>query len=383
MLRINTHSMSRLLFLLPGYRLTALAGRSILPPLFLTVKLLHECNQRCSGCRSWTGDDSGNMSMKELESLCRGIGFRPFKVTVTGGEPFLHPGIMEFLRLLSTLVRPHVLVLPTNGSMPDRVREAVDMLAKTGGGMKLVLNFSVDGPGDVHDRMRGSTGSFDRVLKAYESVATYRSRLVKVGFNITVLSGNFKNLGETCRLLAGLKPDHIVMEPAAERSELFNAGSVSRVPVDSLKAALMENARFLDRSGYAGRSRLHRAARLKYYRTLDPRDSRGRCHAGAASVYIHPDGRMSPCPVNSLVLGDLRNFRFDLRAALSTKEAARAMAAARKCDSACTLADAFYFNGLFRFPFSGLSFRSRFRSGHDVGPVGDPNTSEQVGSDAN
>jgi len=318
------------------------------------------------------------MSMKELDALCRGIGFRPFKVTVTGGEPFTHPGIEEFLHLMASVTRPAVLVLPTNGSLPDRIRDAVMMLVRIGKGMETIVNLSVDGPGAVHDRHRGSGGSFDRVLETYESLIPGRGRNLKIGFNITVSDGNKNHLEETCRLLAGLKPDHIIMEPAGERNELFNAGAVSQVPIAALKDLLLRNARFLDESGFSGHGRLHRAARLEYYRTLDPRYAEGRCYAGAAAIYIHPDGQVSACPVRDLVLGDLRCFRFNLGELLSKEEADRGRAAARKCSSACTLADAFYFNRI--FGISGFGLRSLTRNVRRR--MNEQESGELVGSDA-
>jgi len=318
------------------------------------------------------------MSMKELEALCRGIGFRPFKVTVTGGEPFTHPGIEEFLHHLASITRPGMLIIPTNGSLPDRIREVVAMLGKTGNGMTTILNLSVDGPEPVHDHHRGTVGSFDRVLETYETLFQSRSRYLKVGFNITVSAGNKHHLEETCRLLAGLKPDHIMMEPAAERSELFNTGTLTQVPMSALKDVLSRNARFLDESGFTGHGRLHRAARREYYRILDPRDTAGRCNAGATAIYIHPDGLVSPCPVREFVLGDLRRFRFNLGEVLSTAEADRGRAAARKCDSTCTLADAFYFNRI--YGISGFRLRSLTRN---VGRRSHkPESGKLVGSDA-
>ncbi len=133
------------------------------PPSTVSFNLTHLCNLRCGMCGQWRRQDTGRREMLSEEELGRVADevapFRP-KIYLWGGEPLLHPGLIPFLERLKRL---HLYtVINTNGVLLERfaadlVRIGVDS-----------LDISLDGPPEVHDRVRGVAGTFQRLWAGVE-----------------------------------------------------------------------------------------------------------------------------------------------------------------------------------------------------------------------
>jgi MoaA/NifB/PqqE/SkfB family radical SAM enzyme len=131
------------------------------------------CNLRCKHCGSRAGDKRGEeLSKEELFSIAEqlaALGCR--RVTLSGGEPTLHPAWNEVGKKLSG--RGIKANLISNGWVWDdsHVEKAKDA--------RLVgVAFSLDGFREEHDALRRE-GSFDRVVGAID-------RSVKAGLPVAV-----------------------------------------------------------------------------------------------------------------------------------------------------------------------------------------------------
>ena len=77
------------------------------------------CNLRCSYCDTGYALEAGDgreMTIPEILAKVRRIGYR--HVTLTGGEPLVHPGAEELIDAL--LEEGHLVNIETNGSVPVR-----------------------------------------------------------------------------------------------------------------------------------------------------------------------------------------------------------------------------------------------------------------------
>jgi radical SAM protein with 4Fe4S-binding SPASM domain len=90
-------------------------------------------------------------------------------VSLFGGEPFLYPDIIPLVRAIKS--RGLVATVITNGWHLERhARELVEA------GMDSIA-VSIDGPPDVHDRIRGRESSFARAAAGIRAVAHWREKL--------------------------------------------------------------------------------------------------------------------------------------------------------------------------------------------------------------
>lgn len=144
----------------------AFADGASLAPRFVTLKPTLRCNLRCEFCRFVaSGDVFGKRDWLEVEEWERVIDeiapFRPY-VCLTGGEPTMVPWIA---RLIARIKRHGLTcVMTTNGTMlAARAEELIESPPD-------MLILSIDGPREVHDRVRMVDGTFDRALKGVETL---------------------------------------------------------------------------------------------------------------------------------------------------------------------------------------------------------------------
>ena len=150
-------------------------------PKVVSFTITNKCNLSCKVCGQWGArgylkDAAGKDPLAELpvdvwKRLVDEVAAHAGAViAIRGGEPFLYPGIIE---LLSYIKEKGLFVsMDTNGSLLSRYAEDIVRLKIDH------ITLSVDGPEEVHDRVRGVTGSFRKLA---EGVARVRELSLQAG----------------------------------------------------------------------------------------------------------------------------------------------------------------------------------------------------------
>ncbi|MBK7977777.1 MAG: radical SAM protein [Deltaproteobacteria bacterium] len=161
-------------------------------PVQLYVVLNAECDLRCRMCRFWQGvyEEAGRelLSLAELTALFDEAADRGTRsLILTGGEPFLRPDLLDVVDAATP--RLPFVRLQTNGLHLDAA--VVERLVASG---LDVLWVSLDGVGEMHDRIRGREGAFDAIVAGLERLAaaklTAGARGPQLFVNVTVLPEN-------------------------------------------------------------------------------------------------------------------------------------------------------------------------------------------------
>ena len=135
-------------------------------PMTAVWEITMGCNMRCMHCGSICESPlEDELTTVEALDLCSQIADMGLKwITLSGGEPFTRKDWHQIVRSLSERgVLPNMI---TNGWNLD---EKTLSLAKESGVSTIAI--SVDGPRDVHDKIR-KEGSFDRLTGAFERMDT-------------------------------------------------------------------------------------------------------------------------------------------------------------------------------------------------------------------
>ncbi|MEM6823814.1 MAG: polysaccharide pyruvyl transferase family protein [Pseudomonadota bacterium] len=135
-------------------------------PVVLQFPVIDICNSRCQMCRIWENKKSADIAPEELRQGLKNPLFSEVRsVGLNGGEPTLRADLPEIARVLfETLPKLEFISLITNGYKYKDViarAAAVGEIAHDHGGA-LDLMVSLDGAGEVHDRVRGKPGNFER-----------------------------------------------------------------------------------------------------------------------------------------------------------------------------------------------------------------------------
>ncbi len=343
---------------LPAYRSFRRFGWPVLSPLFMSFVVTDRCNSRCLTCNIGTRylDDpsvaDGELTLGEYEQLFTSIG-RPLWVTFSGGEPFLRRDFAAIVRALARRVRPRVINIPTNATLVERTAHAIGDILRDLGETRLVVNFSVDGLGEEHDRVRGFPGNFTRLQRLYAELRTHRDPRLVLGVN-TVLS-RFNVAGaETLFDFVHdeLRPDSYVLEIAQTRPEYHNMGEDLRGERRELNRALESFLARGRRTRRYGVPRLVQAFRDQYY--ADAR--RGlvapvahECYAAFATCSVLPKGEVWSNTARAESLGNLREHGLDFAALWRSEQATAVRQRVKSAPCTCELSNTSYANMLMDF----------------------------------
>lgn len=140
---------------------TARKGVGGKAPVIAGHKLLYRCNLECAMCPFWRREDETFLTMEEevrmMDSLVRaGVSFLGFE----GGEPLLRKDLPEILA--ESHQRFHTSLVTNGWLLSNRIDDIAPYLD--------LLFVSLDGIGEVHDRLRGIPGSFDRAVAGIKAV---------------------------------------------------------------------------------------------------------------------------------------------------------------------------------------------------------------------
>ena len=353
--------MFRVIPRIPFYYLYRLMGRPSTLPLNLTLSITFRCNSRCNTCNIYK-KDSHELSLVEWKQVFKSLGGSPFWVTISGGEPFLRPDIVEIVCSLYDQCRPAMINIPTNGILYELIPNAVRKIALYCKKVRIVINLSMDEIGEKHDEIRGVQGNFEKALKSLHALKSLDLPNLSIGIHTVVSRFNVTRIPTIYRHLHALDPDSYITEIAEERVELGTMGSGIAPDLEDYFAAVDFLTKALKRDRFGKMGQITRAFRLEYYRLvrkiLKERRQVLPCYAGFASCQIAPDGHVWMCCMKAESIGSLRKVDYDFGAVWHSEKAAteRRKIKAGKCY--CPLANAGYTNML-------LHAKSLFRVGRN------------------
>jgi len=156
--------------------------------------LTYRCDARCIMCNIWQGSKTGELSLDEWRDILNDPLFAGIEsVTLTGGEPTLHPELLQLMELLmDKLPSLQRLTLNTNGLGTKRVVEQCEELLDlcTARGIRLFAAISLDSIGPLHDEMRNIPGAFDKVQQTLEELQRLRAGGLRRGISCLLTNRN-------------------------------------------------------------------------------------------------------------------------------------------------------------------------------------------------
>lgn len=187
-------------------------------PKCISFTLTNVCNLRCRMCGQWSS--SGYMHDRK-ENLKNEMGLSYWKrlvdelaahntdsILLRGGEIFLFPGIIELIKYINS--KNILTSIDTNGTILEKYAKD---LADIG---NIHLNISVDGPENIHDKVRSVKGCFKKIKEGLTLLNKLeKDRESKVGKLIvfTISKYSIKGLGEMPDVARSMSVDKITIVP--------------------------------------------------------------------------------------------------------------------------------------------------------------------------
>jgi MoaA/NifB/PqqE/SkfB family radical SAM enzyme len=346
--------MTGVLARVPLFKLYRRYGWPKMLPLNLTLSPSPKCNSRCLTCNIWMKREN-ELTADEWEKVLRSLGRAPYWFTVSGGEPFMFPYVVEVCQMAYEYCRPGIINIPTN-SILKTIPEKVEAIARSCPDSQLIINLSLDGVGEKHDFIRGVAGNFKKFEERLEQLLALKQELpnLNVGIHSVISVFSVGHLDELIAYADQSGADQFITEIAEPRVELDTVGLPITPSREEYGEAIDRLIAYVESKRFRGLARITEAFRVEYYRLvkriLDEEDQVIPCYAGWASAQIYADGTVWPCCVRADNLGNLRDHNYDFKAIWFGQriEAVRKSIAAKECH--CPLANASYTNMLCDVP---------------------------------
>jgi MoaA/NifB/PqqE/SkfB family radical SAM enzyme len=294
-----------------------------LPILLMDVH--SRCNCRCVMCDIWKNDEHREFTLAQLESQMDAIERLQVRwVVLTGGEPLMHSNLFALTDVLRR--RGIQVTILSTGLLFERfareIAEHVDDAI-----------VSLDGPGEMHDRIRRVPGAFERITAGVAAIRRHNPQF-QIGARCTVQKENHSALVDTASVAREIGVSSIsflaadLTSTAFNRIEPWSAARQTKIALTVAELAvlehqvgmLVENPFVIDSPRHLRRIVRHFRAHLDLERFEAPR-----CNAPWVSAVMGIDGSVRPCffhpPVGSVTsqaLDDALNAprALDFRASL-------------------------------------------------------------------
>ncbi|MDE1868457.1 MAG: radical SAM protein [Candidatus Micrarchaeota archaeon] len=186
-----------------GLGLTALRSNvsRLDKPYKLNFATTYWCQSRCLTCNIWQMKPKNELRIDEINEFAKkNDHFR--WIGITGGEPFMRSDVVDiadaFMKSSKDL---YLVTIPTN-SLSDQkmVISKIEKMLQLGI-PKLSITLSLDGSRELHDRIRGVPGNFDRVMGVARTLREMQRQYSNLFFifGYTMSRYNHGALGHTCR----------------------------------------------------------------------------------------------------------------------------------------------------------------------------------------
>ncbi|MGB5261309.1 MAG: radical SAM protein [Gammaproteobacteria bacterium] len=302
-------------------------------PVHLTFFLTRKCNAHCPFCFYLKSPDNPQtgapeLSLDEIEHISRSLG-RLLWLAFSGGEVYLRKDLVEISQVFYDRNRPAVMLYPSNGLLPDLIREQTERIAAYCRDSVVVVKLSLDGVGTDHDTLRNTRGNFDKTMQTYARLQDLLDTCpnFELGFNTVLTAQNQDKAEEIIDFVGGLdkRTTHTI---SMVRGNLLDNGYKQVDPENYRRATEMLATRLRERT--AGIHRF-RGARLKaaqdvlqrrlIHQTLTGQDRSLPCYAGKLNLVLTESGEVYPCEILTRSLGNVRDHDYDIMQVTRTGKA--------------------------------------------------------------
>jgi len=241
------------------------------------IQVTERCNLHCAHCFVSATREGVDMDPRRIdeELLPRLSAARVSRVTLTGGEPFAHPGLLE---IVDACRRAELgVTLCTNATLIGSA--AIAELASMGG---VSVNVSLDGfTADSHGRFRGAPASFEVTTETMRELGS-RGLLkgVLVTPNRLAAASEYQEL---CRFAVECGAEYVLMNPLSSLGRGVRGVRRLGAPEELMRAIALETE--------AVESEVE-LVRIRFPNEDAPLSA---CEAGRI-LYVFADGSLTVCP---------------------------------------------------------------------------------------
>ncbi|HLC59840.1 MAG TPA: radical SAM protein [Candidatus Nanoarchaeia archaeon] len=288
-------------------------------PLYVTFFVTNRCNLKCEHCfySAELNKPTQELTLEEIEKMAKSMDQFPVML-YSGGEPFLRKDLAEITHAFYKYNKINYLSIPTNGTFLKNTEEIVTKMCELCPKLTIVIDFSIDGLQEEHNRIRGSPQSYQNAIRTFHVIKGYKQKYknLRVGFVTTFTATNQDTINEVYDNLKAQNPDNISINlirgvpknPLVKNIDISKYKAVTkRVQEDLMQVNLPGFDPFL--------------ASMASYRydmvtkTYEENKFQTTCYSSQISCVIYPNGDVFPCEIldETKKIGNIRDFQMNFR----------------------------------------------------------------------
>ncbi len=329
-------------------------------PIHLTFFVTRQCNAKCPFCFYLKSEDNQTtsaqeLSLDEIRKISSSFG-NLLWLALSGGEIYLRNDLPEISSIFYEQNKPSIMLLPTNGLLPQRIREMTEQILKDCPKSTIAVKLSLDGLNESHDRLRNTPGSFSKTMKTYHLLKDLLDAYphFELGVNTVFCSDNQNEMDLIIDFVSRM--DSIKTHTISLiRGNLSGKGfqdidqqkyqhAIKRLEQNLKKKDSAKTYRFQGARIKAAQDILQRSL---ISRTSDQQKRLIPCYAGALNVVLEETGEVFPCEILRRRLGNVRDHGYDIQKLLRSDRAKAILNSIKDSQCYCTHECYFMTNILF------------------------------------
>jgi len=273
-------------------------------PLQVYCLITEKCTARCQMCEFWRKSDYSDelpaeiwiKALREFHQISPGV-----HVQFTGGEPFLKQDFFEIIEECGKLGISYGIV--TNGELINEknVERLIDANVNN-------INISLDSPyAEVHDRLRGKEGLFDRVVKAIYLISTTaakKGKRITISIKPTVHNDNFRDLPLLLKKIKEWGAAVLNIQPLTHKTDECNN---LKIKDEEAYIKVVDELMQMQKDGYPLAN--SRSQFISWIPILKGEniDRKGICKVGLRLISIVANGDTYYCSPLKSIIGNIKN----------------------------------------------------------------------------
>lgn len=283
-------------------------------PFKLTYAITYKCNSRCVLCNIWKKKNHSELSDEEKSQFFEKNRYFQW-IDITGGEVFLVrnlPSIVE--TIVKTQENLYLLHMPTNGIMTKKIVTDVSKIL-TLKPKKFIISISLDGPPDLHDKLRGIPSNWEYATRTYKELKAFSSDTFDCYFGMTVSGKNYLYIEETYQMLRKIIPKidrHALHFNIAHTSAHYYGNQDTDLQMNKDIPRAIQSFVSKKNLKLTGISTIEWIYQKQIQKYLESGKTPIPCKAFSSSLFLDPGGNIYPCSIWNNSIGNIRDIDFEL-----------------------------------------------------------------------
>lgn len=293
-------------------------------PMKFSFVLTYRCNAKCSMCNIWKKKITDELSIDEIEKFFAHSNKFSW-MDISGGEVFLRDDVVDVVKSAAFNCRSlYLLHFATNGLLPEKIVPAMEKITQLKI-PRILMTVSLDGYKELHDKIRGVPGAFDRAIRTYKELRKLSGPSFKVFIGMTLIEDNFLKTEKSFQYFKEEVPDltydDLHINIAQKSAHYYDNAGITLPDLRALHGIIDSISKKKKAHGISPVAYLENAYLKGAKVFLKTNRCPEKCQSLSVSCFVDPSGDVYACNTYSKVIGNIKDYDYNLKKLLASQNA--------------------------------------------------------------